>query len=196
MRYARCDEDDGETDGACFKHPASKKLPSQLSWLHDTTMVTPVGSEAVPTNVLPDGHGRITVRGVVYDVRGRGGTTRQYNEACRLARKKGQRVCLLVHTLNWKVMQNTASKMSKVAVFNALWRASDAVLRGPQDCWIAKKNDSFLGYISFRSRAAPRCAKARVGQNGVPRHTGGQTIVQKFSSTQFLSKKKYKARPL
>lgn len=151
VRYARCDSDDEDNDDddhACFKHSPSFKLQSNLKWLHNITMVTRTRSVQLPSTVQPDGYGCIKVRGATYDARGRI-IAQAYGNARRLAARQGKLVCLLVHTSNWEVMCN-ATSLSHTKIFAAMWRASDMVSSGPQDRWIAKKRDKFLGYLSFR----------------------------------------------
>lgn len=161
VRYARCDGDDGDDelddydkyeDEACFKNPISQKLQERLKWLNNITLLTREGSVLVPKNVLPEG-GHFVVRGAIYDARG--------NQIARGVLNSAP--CLPVHTANWNIMMNTATKyfpkMSHADIFDAMWLAPDRVLSGPQDFWIAKNDIPFLGYVSYRSNFLREPAK-------------------------------------
>ena len=148
VRYARCDED--PSYDTCFRHPVSEKLQEKLEWLQRIVLVQRDSATVIPKGVLPDDYGNIKVKHKTYDATGRL-IDADYKNACSMSKVHGKHVCLFVHASNWKVMMETTNQPLYLT-FDALWRVSDGVVSGPQDVWIAKKNDPFLGHISYRNR--------------------------------------------
>lgn len=147
VRYNECDGDESADQlQYCFKEKVSDRMRSNLSWLSDLTLLQRKEEPIrISVDEITDG-GCVRVGDVLYYTNGRSTYPDSYQDACNYYR---ERVCLLVHTANWKIMREI-SNLPHHRLFDAMWNASDTVKNGPQHAWISKKSHKSLGYISYR----------------------------------------------
>lgn len=139
LKFEELDEDDEFEDHEAFSEAEVGDINKKLRW---TTKCVVVSRSAVmPVRYAGRSGEVIDTEGQEYDCRGI-----QFIKSKRDL-SKGIKAGIAMHAWTWIVLLHTPGlePMSHSEIWDMLWSASGRVANGPQDTYISRKSDTFLG---------------------------------------------------